>query len=137
MDLVMATKDSEAGILPSTEPLELMGKDDEDPVNAGTLLAGTDLQFLVRGKCAILDGESRTVIGAPFAETSGWVAGYCFWEVTDLAEAVEWVKRFPNPMPGPSEIQFRPVFEATDFGDALTPELAEQEERTRSKATGA
>ena len=89
-----------------------------------------------KGKRVAFDGPSRTVIDGPFAETRELVAGFWLWQVKDMAEAVEWVKRCPNPMPGPSEIEIRPVFEATDFGEALTLKLAEQGDRTREKAAG-
>src|SRR5215210_664510 len=134
MVLVKATKDSEAGILPSTEPLEAMGKYNEELVNAGILLAGEGLQPSSKGKRVAFDGPSRTVIDGPFAETRELVAGFWFWKIKDMAEAVAWVKRCPNPMPGPSEIEIRPVFEAADFGEALTSELADQEDRLREKA---
>jgi hypothetical protein len=136
MVLVKATKDSEAGIMPSTELLEAMGKFNEKLVNAGILLAGEGLQPSVKGKRVAFDGPIRTVIDGPFAETRELVAGFWLWEVKDMAEAVEWVKRCPNPMPGPSEIEIRPLYELADFGDALTPEVAELHERTREKAAG-
>jgi hypothetical protein len=136
MVLVKATKDSEAGIMPSTELLEAMGKFNEQLVNAGILLAGEGLQPSVKGKRVAFDGLIRTVIDGPFAETRELVAGFWLWEVKDMAEAVEWVKRCPNPMPGPSEIEIRPLYELADFGDALTPEVAELHERTREKAAG-
>ena len=134
MVLVKATKDSEAGIMPSTELLEAMGKFNEELVNAGIMLAGEGLKPSSQGKRVAFDGPSRTVIDGPFAETRELVAGFWLWEVKDMAEAVEWVKRCPNPMPGPSEIEIRPVFEMADFGDALTPEVAELHDRTREKA---
>jgi hypothetical protein len=133
MVMVKATKDSEAGTMPSTELLEAMGKYNEELVNAGIMLAGEGLHPSVKGKRVAFDGASRTVIDGPFAQTRELVAGFWLWQVKDMAEAVAWVKRCPNPMPGPSEIEIRPVFEAADFGDALTPELAEQEERLRDK----
>jgi hypothetical protein len=136
MVLVKATKDSEAGIMPSTELLEAMGKFNEQLVNAGILLAGEGLQPSVKGKRVAFDGPIRTVIDGPFAETRELVAGFWLWEVKDMAEAVEWVKRCPNPMPGPSEIEIRPLYELADFGDVLTPEVAELHERTREKAAG-
>jgi hypothetical protein len=117
MVLVKATPESEAGIMPSTELLEAMGKYNEELVNAGILLgAGEGLHPSVKGKRIAFDGPSRTVIDGPFSETRELVAGFWLWEVKDMAEAVEWVKRCPNPMPGPSEIEIRPVFEAADFG---------------------
>ena len=133
MVLVKATKDSEAGIMPPTELLEAMGKYNEQLVNAGIMLDGEGLKPSVEGKRVAFDGPSRTVIDGPFAETRELVAGFWMWEVKDLAEAVEWVKRCPNPMPGPSEIEIRPVFEMADFGDAVTPEVAERDERLRDK----
>jgi hypothetical protein len=136
MILVKATKDSEAGIMPSTELLEAMGRYNEQLVNAGVLLAGEGLHPSVKGKRVAFDGPSRTVIDGPFPETSELVAGFWLWQVNDMAEAVEWVKRCPNPMLGPSEIEIRPVFEAADFSDALTPAVAELEDRTREKAAG-
>jgi hypothetical protein len=132
MVLVKATNDSEAGIMPSI--LEAMGKYNEELINAGILLAGEGLHPSVKGKRVAFDGPSRTVIDGPFAEPRELVAGFWLWEVKDMAEAVEWVKRCPNPMLGPSEIEIRPVFEDADFGDALTPELAQQEDRIRDKA---
>jgi hypothetical protein len=136
MVLVKATRDSEAGIMPSTELLEVMGRYNEQLANAGILLAGEGLQPSSRGKRVAFDGANRTVIDGPFAETRELVAGFWLWKVKDMAEAVEWVKRCPNPMRGPSEIELRPVFEAADFGEALTPEVAELHERTREKAAG-
>jgi hypothetical protein len=134
MVLVKATNDSEAGIMPSTELLEAMGKYNEELAGAGILLAGEGLKPSAQGKRVAFDGPSRTVIDGPFAETRELVAGFWLWEVKDMAEAVEWVKRCPNPMLSPSEIEIRPVFEAADFGDALTPEVAELHERSREKA---
>jgi hypothetical protein len=135
MVLVKATEESEAGVMPSTELLEAMGKYNEELVKAGIMLAGEGLQPSAKGKRVAFDGPNRTVIDGPFAETKELVAGYWLWEVTDLAEAVAWVKRCPNPMPGPSEIEIRPVYNMADFGDALTPEVAELHERTRDKLT--
>ncbi|WP_428426098.1 YciI family protein [Pararhizobium sp.] len=134
MVIVKATKDSEDGIMPSTELLEAMGKYNEELVNAGVMMAGEGLHPSVKGKRIAFDGPSRTVIDGPFAETRELIAGFWLWEVKDMAEAVEWAKRCPNPMPGPSELEIRKVFEAADFGEAFTPELAEQEERLREKA---
>lgn len=137
MVLVKATEDSEAGIMPSTELIEAMGKFNEELVNARVLLAaGEGLQPSAKGKRVAFNGRSRTVIDGPFAETRELVAGFWLWEVEDMAEAVEWVKRCPNPMPGPSEIEIRPVYELADFAEALTPEVAALHERTREKAAG-
>jgi hypothetical protein len=136
MVMVKATADSEAGVLPSTDLLEAMGKYNEELVNAGIMLAGEGLRPSASGKRIAFDGPSRTVIDGPFAATSELVAGFWIWQVKDMAEAVEWVKRCPNPMYGPSEIEIRPVFEAADFGDAMTPELAEQESRLRDRTGG-
>lgn len=133
MVLVKATKDSEAGIMPSRELLEAMGRYNEELANAGILLAGEGLKPSSEGRRVAFDGASRTVHDGPFAATSELVAGFWLWQVTDMAEAVAWVKRCPNPMPGRSEIEIRPVFEAADFGEALTPELAEKEDRLRKK----
>jgi hypothetical protein len=133
MVLVKATKDSEAGIMPSTELFEAMGKYNEALADAGILLAGEGLQPSAKGKRVAFDGPRRTVIDGPFDETQELVAGFWLWKVKDMAQAIEWAKRCPNPMPGPSEIEIRPLFESADFGDALTPELAEQEDRIRNK----
>ena len=122
MALVKATKDSETGLLPSTDLLEAMGRYNEELVNAGILLAGEGLHPSSRGKRVAFEGPRRTVIDGPFAETRELVAGFWLWQVKDMAEAVEWVKRCPNPMPGPSEIEIRPVYEMADFADAVTPE---------------
>ena len=136
MVLVKATKDSEAGIMPSTELLEAMGKYNEELIKAGIMQAGEGLQPSAKGKRIAFDGAKRTVIDGPFAETKELVAGFWIWIVKDMAEAVEWVKRCPNPMPGPSEIEIRQVFEMADFGEAATPEVAEIHDRNREKMTG-
>jgi hypothetical protein len=136
MVMVKATKDSEAGAMPTTELLESMGRYNEELAKAGILLAGEGLKPSSQGKRVAFDGPGRTVIDGPFAETRELVAGFWLWEVKDMAEAVEWVKRCPNPMPGPSEIEIRPVYEMADFGDALTPEIAEQERLLRAKISG-
>lgn len=133
MVLVKATADSEAGVMPPTEMFEAMMKFNEELVNAGVIMDGDGLQPSAKGKRVAFDGPNRTVIDGPFAETRELVAGYWIWQVKDMAEAVEWVKRCPNPMFGPSEIEIRPFYEMADFGDALTPELKEQEERLREK----
>ncbi len=133
MVMVKATADSEAGAMPAPELLEAMGRFNEELVEAGIMLAGEGLHPSSRGVRVAFDGEGRTVAEGPFEATGELVAGFWLWKVKDMAEAVEWVKRCPNPMPGPSEIEIRPVFEAEDFGDALSPELAEAEERMREK----
>jgi len=134
--LVKATNDSESGTMPSSELLEAMGKYNEKLVDAGILLAGEGLHPSVKGKRVAFDGPNRTVIDGPFAATRELVCGFWLWQVKDMAEAVEWVKRCPNPMLGPSEIEIRPIFEAADFGDALTPEVAKLEDRLREKIAG-
>jgi hypothetical protein len=136
MVMVKATAESEAGAMPSSELLEAMGKYNEELIKAGVMLAGEGLHPSAKGKRVAFDGLARTVMDGPFAETREVVAGFWLWEVKDMAEAVEWVKRCPNPMTGPSEIEIRPVFEAADFGDALTPEIAEQQERMREQLEG-
>ena len=133
MVMVKATNDSEAGIMPSTELLEAMGKYNEELVNAGIMKAGEGLHPSAKGKRVAFDGPNRTVTDGPFAETKELVAGYWLWQVKDMDEAVEWVKRCPNPMPGPSEIEIRPIFEAEEFGAEFTPELREQEDRLRAQ----
>ena len=133
MVLVKATKDSEANGIPSTELLEAMGKYNEELVKAGILKSADGLRPSSHGKRVAFDGDQRTVIDGPFAHVSELVAGFWIWEVKDMAEAVAWVKRCPNPMPGPSEIEIRPVAEMADFGDAVTPDLAAREEAMRGK----
>ena len=133
MVLVKATKDSEAGALPSTEMLEAMGKYNEELIKAGIMKAGEGLHPSSKGKRVAFDGASRTVKDGPFTHTSELVAGFWLWQVRSLDEAIEWAKRCPNPMPGPSELEIRPIFEAEDFGAELTPELREQEQRLRER----
>ncbi len=133
MVLVKATKDSEAGVMPPTELMEAMGRFNEELVNAGIMLAGEGLHPSSKGKRVAFDGTGRTVTDGPFAATGELVAGFWLWQVKDMEEALAWVKRCPNPMPGPSEIEIRPLFEAADFGEAMTPELAEQEARLRER----
>ena len=133
MVLVKATEDSEAGVMPTTEMFEAMGAYNEELVNAGIMKDADGLTPTAQGKRVAFDGASRTVIDGPFGVTNELVAGYWIWEVADLAEAVEWVKRCPNPMPGPSEIEIRPFYELEDFGDEMTSELAEQEEQLRDR----
>ncbi|MCY1310740.1 YCII-related domain protein [compost metagenome] len=130
---VKATEDSEAGKMPTTELLEAMGKYNEELVNAGIMQTGEGLHPSSKAARVAFDGPNRLVIDGPFAETKELVAGFWIWTVKDMDEAIAWVKRCPNPMPGPSEIEIRPVFEAADFGDALTPEIAAQDERLREK----
>lgn len=134
MVMVKASKESEAGELPSKQLLAEMGKFNEELVNAGIMLAGEGLKASSEGKRVQFSGSSRKVIDGPFAETKELVAGFWIWQVKSMDEAVEWVRRCPNPMSGPSEIEIRPVFEAEDFGEEFTPELREQEERLRAKA---
>jgi hypothetical protein len=136
MVMVKATVDSEAGVMPKSEDFEAMGKFNEELVKAGIMLSGDGLKPSSQGKRIAFDGPSRTVIDGPFAETRELVAGFWIWEVKDMAEAVEWVKRCPNPMPGPSEIEIRPFYEAADFGEAFTPEMQEREERMREQLAG-
>ena len=136
MVLVKATNDSEAGILPSTEMFAAMGKFNEELVNAGIMQAGDGLKPSSQGKRIAFDGTSRIVIDGPFRETNDLVAGFWIWQVKDMEEAIAWVKRCPNPMPGPSEIEIRPFYEAADFGDPLAPELTAQEDRLRQKVAG-
>ena len=133
MVLVKATEDSEAGVMPGTDLFEAMGKFNEELVNAGVMLAGEGLKPSSQGARIAFDGPQRRVIDGPFAETRELVAGFWLWEVRSMDEAIEWVKRCPNPMPGPSEIEIRPLYEAGDFGAEFTPELREQEDRLRER----
>jgi hypothetical protein len=136
MVIVKATADSEAGVMPKTEDFAAMLKFNEELVNAGIMKDGDGLKPSSFGKRVAFDGAGRTVIDGPFAETKELIAGYWLWEVKDMDEAISWVKRCPNPMPGPSEIEIRPFFEAADFGEALTPELIEKEEQLRAQVQG-
>jgi hypothetical protein len=136
MVFVKATEDSEAGRLPSAEMLLAMGKYNEELVNAGIMINGDGLKPSSQAKRIAFDGPSRTVIDGPFAETRELVAGLWIWEVKDMDEAIAWAKRCPNPMPGPSELEIRPVYGIEDFGENVTPEVAEQHERTREKLAG-
>jgi hypothetical protein len=133
MVMVKATKDSEAGVMPSEKLLAEMGKFNEELVKAGVMLAGEGLHPSSKGARVRFSGAKRSVIDGPFAETKELVAGFWIWQVKSKEEAIEWVKRCPNPMPGESEIEIRQVFEAQDFGAEFTPELREQEERLRSQ----
>jgi hypothetical protein len=130
MIIIKASQDSEAGIMPSTELLTAMGNYNEELAKAGILLAGEGLQPSSKGARVRFSGDKRTVIDGPFAETKELIAGFWLWQVKSKEEAIEWVKRCPNPMPGTeAEIEIRQVFELDDFGAELTPELREQEER--------
>jgi hypothetical protein len=133
MVIVKASKESEAGVLPSTELLEKMGKYNQELVKAGIMLAGEGLKPTSKGKRVRFSGEKRTVIDGPFAETKELIAGYWIWQVRSMEEAVEWLKRCPNPMPGESELEIRPVYEAADLGENFTPELRKQEEKMREQ----
>ena len=133
MVMVKATKDSEAGVMPDTKLLEDMGKFNEQLVKAGVMLAGEGLHPSSKGVRVRFNGDSRTVIDGPFAETKELVAGFWLWQVKSREEAIEWVKRCPNPHAGEGVIEIRQVFEAADFGPALTPELREAEDRLRSR----
>ncbi|KYF66028.1 YciI family protein [Sorangium cellulosum] len=134
MILIKATKDSEAGVMPSEQLLTEMGKFNEELVKAGIMVAGEGLHPSTKGARVRFSGEKRTVVDGPFAETKELIAGFWLWDVKSKEEAIEWVKRCPNPMLEESEIEIRQVFTADDFGPALTPELREQEERLRAQA---
>ena len=133
MVIVKANKDSEAGVMPKQKLLTEMGKFNEELVKAGVLLAGDGLQPSSKGKRVRFSGEKRTVIDGPFTETKELIAGFWLWQVRSMEEAVEWVKRCPNPHEGESEIEIRQVFEADDFGAELTPELRKREQRMREQ----
>jgi hypothetical protein len=134
MVVVKATKESEAGAPPDARILEAMGKFNEELVKAGIMLSGDGLHPSSKGKRVRFSGTGRTVTDGPFAETKELIAGYWVWKVKSLDEAVEWVKRCPNPHQSDSDIEIRPMYEMEDFGDTLTPELREQEERLRKEA---
>ncbi len=133
MILIKADKNSEAGVMPDEKLLTDMGKFNEELVKAGIMLAGEGLHPSSKGKRVRFSGADRTVIDGPFAETKELIAGFWIWQVQSMEEAVEWVKRCPNPMSGESEIEIRRVFEAEDFGAEFTPELREQEDRLRAE----
>ena len=133
MIIVKATKDSEAGKMPSPELLAAMGKYNEELVKAGIMLAGEGLHPSSKGARVRFKGDKRIVTDGPFAETKELVAGFWLWQVKSREEAIEWVKRCPNPMPGESEIEIRQVFEAEDFGAEFTPEERSREERLRAE----
>jgi len=135
MVIVKATKDSEAGVLPSEGLLTAMGKYNEELAKAGIMLAGDGLQPSSKGARVRFSGPKRTVVDGPFAETKELIAGFWMWKVKSKEEAIEWVKRCPNPMPGDSEIEIRQVFEAEDFGEQFTPELKEQAERVYTQVS--
>ena len=131
--MVKATKDSEAGKMPSTKLLEEMGKFNEELVKAGIMLAGEGLHPSSKAVRVRFNGDTRTVIDGPFAETKELVAGFWIWQVKSREEAIEWVKRCPNPMPGDSEIEIRQIFSDEDFGAEFTPELRAKEARQRAE----
>lgn len=133
MVIVKATSESEAGKMPSTELMAAMGNFNEELVKAGVMLAGEGLQPSAKGKRVRFSGAQRTVIDGPFAETKELIAGFWLWQVKSMEEAVEWVRRCPNPMESDSEIEIRQVFEAEDFGAEFTPELRAQEDRLRAE----
>jgi len=133
MVMVKATADSEAGVMPSEQMFAEMGRYNEQLVNAGVMQAAEGLHPSAKGARVRFSGPRRSVIDGPFAETKELVAGFWIWRCASLQEAIDWVKRCPNPMPGDSEIEIRQIFEAEDFGDAVTPELREQEARLRAE----
>ncbi|MGR4868882.1 YciI family protein [Variovorax sp. LARHSF232] len=137
MIIVKATPDSEAGVMPDERLLAAMGKYNEELVNAGVMMAGEGLHPSAKGAKVRFSGSRRTVVDGPFAEAKELIAGFWIFNVKSLEEAVDWVKRCPNPMPGDSEIEIRQIFETEDFGAELTPELREQEERLRERIAGA
>jgi hypothetical protein len=134
MVMVKATADSEAGKMPSTELLTAMGKFNEELVKAGVMLAGEGLHPTSKGKRVRFSGASRTVIDGPFTETRELISGFWIWQCKSMEEAVEWVKRCPNPMSVESDVEIRQIFAPADFGDAFTPELREKEARLRAEA---
>ncbi|MBL8347717.1 MAG: YciI family protein [Rubrivivax sp.] len=133
MVMVKATRSSEAGEMPDTPLLEAMGRYNEELVKAGIMLAGEGLHPSAKGARVRFDGDRRTVIDGPFAETKELVAGFWLWQVRSMDEAIEWLRRCPNPHAEACEVEIRPVFEADDFGEALTPELRQQEDRLRDQ----
>jgi hypothetical protein len=133
MVIIKANPDSEAGVMPSEQLLTEMGRFNEELVEAGIMLAGDGLHPSSKGKRVRFSGKNRTVTDGPFAETKELIAGFWIWKVDSMDEAVEWVKRCPNPMGVESEIEIRPIFEAEDFGAEFTPELQEQEQRLRER----
>ena len=130
---VKATEESEAGTMPSYELLEAMGRYNEELVEAGIMESGEGLRPSSAGKRIAFDGPARTVVDGPFEHPGELVAGFWIWKVKDMDEAVTWAKKCPNPMSGPSDLEIRPFYEIEDFGDAMTPELVEQEKRLRDQ----
>ena len=133
MVIVKASADTEAGVMPSEQQLAEMGRFNEQLVQAGVMQAGEGLHPSSKGARVRFSGASRTVVDGPFAETKELVAGFWLWKCASLQEAIDWARRCPNPMPGESELEIRQVFDAEDFGEALTPELREQEGRLREQ----
>jgi len=133
MVLIKADRNSEAGVMPSEQLLAEMGRFNEELLKAGVVQAGEGLHPSSKGVRVRFSGQERKVINGPFAEIDGLIAGFWIWKCASLQEAIDWVKRCPNPMPGESEIEIRQVFEADDFGEAFTPELRRQEERLRAQ----
>ncbi|GAB3667369.1 YciI family protein [Ramlibacter alkalitolerans] len=136
MILVKATRESEAGVMPSEQLLAEMGRFNEELVKAGVMQAGEGLHPSAKGARVRFSGADRTVTPGPFPQTGELVAGFWLWQCASLQEAIDWVKRCPNPMPGESEIEIRQVFSAEDFGEAMTPELRQQEDRLRAELAG-
>ncbi len=137
MVLIKADKDTEAGVMPSEQLLAEMGQYNEALVKASIMLAGEGLHPSSKGKRVLFSGHKRTVVDGPFTEAKELIAGFWLWQVKSMDEAIEWVKRCPNPLDQEAEIEIRQVFEPDDFGPALTPELREQEERLRAQAANA
>ena len=133
MVLIKATADSEAGVMPSMELIQAMGAFNQQLVEAGIMLDGDGLRPSSQGKRVAFDGDGRTVIDGPFDATSELVAGYWLWRVKDMDEAVEWVKRSPNPMLVPSEVEIRPLYEPADFAEAMTQDMADREQHLRDQ----
>jgi len=135
MVMIKADHNSEAGVMPSEQLLTEMGRFNEELVKAGVMKAGEGLHPSSKGARVRFSGQDRQVIDGPFAETKELIAGFWIWKCASLQEAIDWVKRCPNPMQGESEIEIRQIFDAEDFGEAFTPELREQEERLRARIT--
>ncbi len=133
MVLIKATADSEAGVMPSMELIQAMGAFNQELVEAGIMLTGDGLKPSSQGKRVAFDGDNRTVSDGPFSATSELVAGYWLWQVKDLDEAVEWVKRCPNPMLGPSDVEIRPLYEPADFAEAMSQDMADQQQHFRDQ----